>query len=135
ALDSDAPGLKASKDLAKGLRRKGIDVTLCSPPAKDWSTAYRLQGVQGLASLVDALQVPSEPVIKVPEKPPVQPVEEKIESTEDCTPEMKPYVPVSLPSLPRKTCPFVLLEWNGKGKRDEVPCKHKPLENGFCIEH
>lgn len=223
-LDTDAPGLKASKDLAKSMYRGGIDVTLCTPPAKDWSASYRLHGAQGLAAIQDALQGPiATPEIRTPEKSPVvQPVEESVEIVKELpvqpreesieshipfeagvlgcarrlqcggirfsvkdsmlhvdagfdlglgvqrfirehettilnwlqsnekpvvkeTPvqpveikpliEIRPYVPVSLPSLPRKVCPFVLLGWNAKRGQDKTPCKGKSLDNGFCSEH
>lgn len=55
-LDIDGPGRKAAKQLATSLRRKGIDVQVCIPvDGKDWSAAYRLNGVQGLAPLAEAI--------------------------------------------------------------------------------
>ena len=55
-LDVDGPGSKASKDLSKGLRRKGISVQACTPiDAKDWSAAYRIHGMQGLKPLTEAV--------------------------------------------------------------------------------
>lgn len=51
-LDIDGAGCKATKQLATSLRRKGIDVEVCTPTnSKDWSSAYRLHGGQGLAPL------------------------------------------------------------------------------------
>src|SRR5438445_33112 len=56
-LDIDGPGRRAAKSLAKGLKRKGIDVQACTPvDAKDWSAAFRLHGVQGLAPLVEVIE-------------------------------------------------------------------------------
>jgi len=53
-LDIDGPGRKAAKQLATSLRRKGIDVAVCTPvESKDWSAAYRVHGEQGLAPLKD----------------------------------------------------------------------------------
>ncbi len=53
-LDVDGPGRKAAKQLTTSLKRKGIDVSICTPiESKDWSAAYRLHGVQGLAPLKD----------------------------------------------------------------------------------
>jgi len=55
-LDVDGPGSKAAKDLSKGLRRKGIDVQICTPiDAKDWSAAYRISGMQGLKPLIETI--------------------------------------------------------------------------------
>jgi DNA primase len=57
-LDIDGPGRKAAKQLATGLRRKGIDVQVCTPmDGKDWSAAYRVHGMQGLAPLIQAIAV------------------------------------------------------------------------------
>src|SRR5882762_588064 len=56
-LDVDGAGRNAAKSLAKGLMRKGIDVQACTPlEGKDWSEAYRLRGVQGLAPLVEIIE-------------------------------------------------------------------------------
>jgi len=53
-LDIDGPGCKAAKQLATSLRRKGIDVSVCTPAeSKDWSAAYRVYGEQGLVPLKD----------------------------------------------------------------------------------
>jgi Toprim-like len=53
ALDIDTPGRKAAKQLETGLRRKGLDVVSCVPAdGKDWSAEYRLNGMQGLSSLL-----------------------------------------------------------------------------------
>lgn len=55
-LDMDGAGSRAAKSLATSLRRKGIDVEVCTPVnGKDWSAAYRLDGAQGLAPLVGAM--------------------------------------------------------------------------------
>lgn len=51
-LDIDGPGRKAAKQLATNLRRKGIDVSVCTPvDSKDWSAAYRIRKEQGLEPL------------------------------------------------------------------------------------
>lgn len=55
-LDIDGPGSKTAKDLSRGLRRKGIDVQMCTPiDAKDWSAAYRIHGMQGMKPLIEAI--------------------------------------------------------------------------------
>jgi len=55
-LDIDGPGRKAAKDLSKGLRRKGVDVQICTPTdSKDWSAAYRIHGMQGLKPLIETV--------------------------------------------------------------------------------
>lgn len=56
-LDVDSSGRKAAKTLAKGLMRKGVDVQVCMPvDAKDWSAAYRLHGIEGLAPLMEVIE-------------------------------------------------------------------------------
>lgn len=74
-LDTDESGLKAAKDLSKSLRRKGIDVSVCKPPAKDWSAAYRIHGREGLSSIQGTLQASVEPDSKPLEKTSI-PIEE-----------------------------------------------------------
>lgn len=56
-MDGDGPGAATAKKLAKDLKRNGLDVTVCAPVSgKDWSEAYRLQGVAGLAPVIEALR-------------------------------------------------------------------------------
>jgi len=58
ALDNDESGRAATKWAVSTLRRFGIGYRICIPPsdAKDWSEAYRLLGIQGLAPLQETLQ-------------------------------------------------------------------------------
>jgi hypothetical protein len=57
ALDFDPSGSSAAARLAKGLRAKGIDVSICAPAGgKDWSAAYRLHGSQSLAPIIEAIE-------------------------------------------------------------------------------
>lgn len=56
-LDIDGAGRKAAKQLATNLRRKGIEVSLCTPTSgKDWSAAYRMSGEQGLMPLIQTIE-------------------------------------------------------------------------------
>jgi hypothetical protein len=56
-LDIDGAGSKAARQLAINLRRKGIDVSLCVPTSgKDWSAAYRTQGILGLMPLIETIE-------------------------------------------------------------------------------
>ena len=56
-LDIDGAGCKAAKQLATNLRRKGIEVSLCMPTGdKDWSSAYRVNGEQGLKPLIETIE-------------------------------------------------------------------------------
>jgi len=52
-MDADNPGKSAAHKLAKTLRRKGLAVEIRLPVVgKDWSEAYRLHGIEGLAPLL-----------------------------------------------------------------------------------
>lgn len=46
------------------------------------------------------------------------------------------YVPVSLPDVPRASCPFHVIQVTGNEQRIRtVPCRKKPTKNGWCEEH
>ena len=133
-LDADMLGSALAMRLVKSLKRNGIDVAVCAPPdgAKDWSAAYRLYGVQGLASLIKTVE-------DVPDEYPPAPVETPIadetsSQQEDCS-QPRGYKPVSLLPLPRTACPIREIAWDGKGRQVRHCCKYRPAENGFCAEH
>jgi hypothetical protein len=162
ALDNDDSGREASKRIANSLGKLGIGYRVCSPTTgKDWSEAYRVQGVQGLAPLQETLQTlqfcedcdlstfSSQKPFQEHDghvycalcypmaiKPAPKPIVIAIVEQEPVIPvSFPPYEPVLLPGLPRFQCPCVTLGWNAKGEQTRQLCREKVTDNGFCEEH